>query len=76
MNYVKIIRLSGTFFAREYTHRENMREVREYTVLEQFLKGKTTVTVVIEDSDKEDIVIDPYTDKEIIRKYLGAKYIK
>lgn len=81
MNYVRIIRISGSFFAREFRKPEKARkkvqyrEVDEKTVAEQFLKGDATVEVVFEDSEREPIMLDWESDQEIIKKYLGSRFL-
>ncbi|MDD3705913.1 MAG: hypothetical protein PHC45_07620 [Clostridiaceae bacterium] len=81
MNYVRIIRISGSFFAREFTKPEKARkkvqyrEVDEKTVAEQFLKGDATVEIVFEDSDRESIKLDLESDQSLIKKYLGDRFI-
>ncbi len=82
MNYIKIIRISGSFFAREFIKKEKVRknikyrEVAEDTVLEQFSKGCSTIEVIFEDTDRESILLDAESDPEIIKKYLGTKFLK
>lgn len=81
MNYVRIIRISGSFFAREFTKPEKARkkvqyrEVDEKTVAEQFLKGDATVEIAFEDSDRESIKLDLESDQSLIKKYLGDRFI-
>lgn len=81
MNYVRIIRISGSFFAREFRKPEKARkkvqyrEVDEKTVAEQFLKGDATVEVVFEDSEREPIMLDWESDQELIKKYLGSRFL-
>lgn len=81
MNYVRIIRISGSFFAREFTKPEKARkkvqyrEVDEKTVAEQFLKGDATVEIVFEDSDRESIKLNLESDQSLIKKYLGDRFI-
>ena len=81
MNYVRIIRISGSFFAREFKKPEKARkkvqyrEVDEKTVAEQFLKGDATVEVVFEDSEREPIMLDWESDQELIKKYLGSRFL-
>lgn len=81
MNYVKIIRMSGSFFAREFKKPEKARkkvqyrEVDEKTVAEQFLKGDATVEIIFEDSEREPILLDSESDVELIKRYLGNKFI-
>jgi hypothetical protein len=81
MNYVRIIRISGSYFAREFKKPEKARkkvqyrEVDEKTVAEQFLKGDATVEVIFEDSDREPILLDWESDQELIEKYLGSRFL-
>lgn len=81
MNYVRIIRISGSFFAREFIKPEKARkkvqyrEVDEKTVADQFLKGDATVEVVFEDSEREPIKLDWESDPELIKKYLGIRFL-
>lgn len=81
MHYVKIIRMSGSFFAREFQKKEKVRknikyrEVDEKTVAQQFKDGDTTVEIYFEDSDREQIVLDAFSDRELIKKYLGDKFL-
>ena len=84
MNYVRIIRISGSFFAREFKKPEKARarkkvqyrEVDEKTVAEQFLKGDATVEVEFEDSDRESIMLDLESDPELIKTYLGSRFLE
>lgn len=82
MNYLRIIRMSGSFFAREFKKLEKTRkkaqyrEVDEKTVADQFLKGDATVEVVFEDSPREPILLDWESDEELVRKYLGTRFLK
>lgn len=81
MKYVRIIRVSGSFFAREFQKPEKARkkvqyrEVDEKTVAEQFLKGDATVEVIFEDSEREPIILDWESDPEQIKKYLGTRFL-
>ncbi len=82
MNYVRIIRMSGSIFVREFKKPEKARkkvqyrEVDEKTVAEQFLKGDATVQVEFEDSEREPIMLDWESDQELIKKYLGRSFIE
>ncbi|MHB1392962.1 MAG: hypothetical protein ACYCYE_07785 [Clostridia bacterium] len=82
MNYVRIIRMSGSIFVREFVKPEKARkkvqyrEVDEKTVAEQFLKGDATVLVEFEDSERQPIMLDLESDQELIKKYLGSKFIE
>lgn len=81
MNYVKIIRMSGSFFVREFQKKEKVkknikyREVDEKTVRQQFKDGDTTVEIYFEDLDREPIILDAFSDRELIKKYLGEKFL-
>ncbi len=81
MHYVKIIRISGSIFAREFKKKEKVRknikyrEVDEKTVIQQFKDGDTTVEIYFEDSDRESITLDAFGDRELIKMYLGDKFL-
>lgn len=81
MHYVKVIRESGSFFAREFQKKEKVRknikyrEVDEKTVAQQFKDGDTTVEIYFEDSEREPIVLDAFGDREQIKRYLGEKFL-
>jgi hypothetical protein len=81
MHYVKIIKTSGIIFAREFTKPEKARknikyrEVEEKRVIQQFKDGETTVEIYFEDSDRESIILDAFSDREMIKQYLGDKYL-
>jgi len=81
MNYIRVIRISGSFFAREFIKPEKARkkvqyrEVDEKTVAEQFLKGDASVEVIFEDSDRESIKLNLESDPSLIKKYLGDRFI-
>ncbi len=81
MKYLRIIRISGSFFAREFNKPEKARkkvqyrEVDEKTVAEQFLKGDAAVEVVFDDSDRESILLDLESDPELIKRYLGNRFL-
>lgn len=81
MHYVKIIRISGSFFAREFQKKEKARknikyrEVDEKTVIQQFKDGDTTVEIYFEDSEREPIILDAFGDRELIKRYLGDKFL-
>lgn len=78
MKYTKVIGLTGQYFAREYVkikkHKNKIREIKEATVLKAFLNGNTEIEVVLEDLDKT-VYIDYFSDAEVIRQYLGEKFI-
>lgn len=82
MKYIKVIRISGAYFAREFEKgkksrkAKKVREVDEETVAEQFLEGDAVVEVIFEDLDREPIEISKESDKELIKKYLGSKFFE
>lgn len=82
MKYVKVIRMSGSYYAREFQKKEKVRknikirEVDEKTVAEQFLKGEAAVEVIFEDSERESINIDWESDPELIKRYLGSRFLE
>lgn len=81
MKYVRVIRISGSYFAREFIKpgkarkRVQYREVDERTVAEQFLKGDAAVEVIFEDSDRESILLELESDPELIKRYLGSRFL-
>lgn len=81
MKYVRVIRISGSFYAREFKKagkarkKVQYREVDERTVAEQFLKGDAVVEVIFEDSDRESVLLEPESDQELIKRYLGSRFL-
>jgi len=81
MKYIKVIRISGGYFAREFEKSiksrkpKKVREVDEDTVAEQFLKGDAVIKIIFEDLEREPIEISKESDEEIIKKYLGPKFL-
>jgi ribonuclease HIII len=78
--YTKIFSLLvGPYFTKEYQsikhHKNKLRPVLEDTVAESFLAFDAVITVIFEETGKT-IVIDAFTDEEIIKAYLGKKFIK
>ena len=69
----------GNYYTKEFEkkkhHGNKVREVKEDTVAKFFLEGDTEILVYFQESDRE-ILITPFSDKEIIRKYLGDKFIE
>ncbi len=81
MNYVRVIRMSGSFFAREFVKKEKVRknikyrEVDEKTVAEQFKDGEASVEVIFEDMNRDSIMLNNESDPDIIKRYLGERFI-
>ncbi len=77
--YNKYIDLKGSYFTRVHKkkskHGDKLRYLREETVAKEFLKGSATVIVHIEELDS-DIELDNFSDPELIRTYLGDKFIE
>jgi len=73
--------MSGSYFAREFEKNEKskkaikIREVDEETAAEQFIYGEATIKVIFEDLDREPIELSNESDEELIRRYLGTKFL-
>ncbi|MDD2480796.1 MAG: hypothetical protein WCY24_05605 [Lutispora sp.] len=82
MKYIKVIRISGSYFAREFEKKGKsskaikIREVDEKTVAEQFLGGDATVRVIFEDLDREPIELSNESDADKIKRYLGSHFME
>ncbi len=79
MNYYnKYIDLKGSYFTRVHKkkekHGDKLRYLREETVAKQFKDGNATILIHIEEIG-EEIEIDMFSDTELIRTYLGDKFI-
>jgi hypothetical protein len=76
--YHKMISLKGDYYLKEYetikNHKNKIRYLREETVSEVFKKGEAEIVVHFEDSTKV-ITIDYFSDSELIKKYLGPKFV-
>ena len=76
--YTKIIGLTGDIYTKEFTkikhHKNKIRDISEDTVAKVFKNGNAEIKVYFEETDIE-IVIDAFSDVEIIKKYLGKKFI-
>jgi len=76
--YIRMIGLTGSFFAKKYEkkkqHKSKIREVKRDTVKKFFIEGKAEVLVVFEETDKE-LLLDKFSDKEDIKKYLGEDFL-
>lgn len=76
--YTKAIGITGSHYTNEFEkikhHGNKIREVREETVAKMFKEGKCEVLVVFEETHKE-ILLDNFSDQDLIKKYLGKKFI-
>ena len=76
--YYKIIGLTGSYYTNEFKkikhHKNKIREVKESTVANFFKSGKTGVIVILEENEKE-IVLDFFSNQELISKYLGKSFL-
>lgn len=76
--YYKIIGLTGEHYANEFEkikhHKTKTREVKESTVVKFFKEGKAGVKVIFEETGKE-YVLDYFSDRELIIKYLGKVFL-
>lgn len=82
MKYIKVMRISGSYYAREFEKSEKSskaikkREVDERTVAEQFLKGDATVKIIFEDNDREPFDLSCESDEDKIKRYLGPRFLE
>lgn len=76
--YTKSIGYTGSHYTVEFEkikhHASKVREVREDTVAKAFREGKAEVYVIFEETGK-DYLLDNFSDQDLIRKYLGTKFI-
>ncbi|MBI9012352.1 MAG: hypothetical protein JEZ08_09015 [Clostridiales bacterium] len=76
--YTKVIGISGSIYTVEFEkirhHDNKVREVREDTVIKPFKAGKAEVMVIFEETQKQ-MLLDNFSDEELIRKYLGKKFL-
>ncbi|BEP28107.1 hypothetical protein [Helicovermis profundi] len=76
--YTKIIGVKGFYFIKEFYkikhHKNKIRELSEDTVAKFFKKGDCEIEVYFEETDKT-ILIDDFSSKEDIKKYLGKKFL-
>lgn len=77
--YTKVIGLTGSMYVKEFEkikhHKNKIRELNEETVAKVFKEGDTEITVYFEETDTE-IIIDDFSDLELVKKYLGKKFLK
>lgn len=80
LNYIRVIAIYGSYFAREFEGKKKgsnqYRVVDVKTVLKSFLEGEATVTVKFDGERKDEIKLDIESDPELIKKYLGEKFVK
>lgn len=76
--YTKVIGLTGSMYVKEFEkikhHKNKIREINEDTVIKQFKEGNTEICVYFEETDTE-IFIDDFSEPELIKKYLGKKFL-
>ncbi len=76
--YNKYIDLKGSYFTRVHKkkskHKDKLRYLREETVAKEFLKGQATIIVHIDELESS-IELDMFSEPELIRTYLGEKFI-
>ena len=76
--YKKIIGVTGAIYTTEFEkikhHSNKIREVREDTVIKVFKQGDASVQVIFEETGKE-MLLDFFSDKELIKKFLGKKFL-
>lgn len=79
-NYTKVFSLlNGVYFTKAYetikNHKNKIRPIQEETVAKVFKEDDAVITCIFEETGKT-IVIDMHTDPEIIKTYLGKKFLK
>lgn len=76
--YHKIFSLKDSYFLKEYEtikhHKNKIRYLREETVAAAFKAGDVQIIVHFEESGRV-IEIDDFSDREVIKKYLGPKFL-
>jgi hypothetical protein len=76
--YIKVIGLTGSFFAKEFVkkkhHKNKIREIKEETVAKLFSQGEAEILIYFQENNRE-ILITPDSDPEEIKKYLGNGFL-
>ncbi|MBF4695699.1 hypothetical protein [Fusibacter ferrireducens] len=76
--YTKVIGLTGAIYTKEFQkikhHKNKIREVNEDTVIKAFKGGDTEILVFFEETG-EEIIVDDFSDQELVKKYLGKKFL-
>lgn len=78
--YTKVFSMiDGQYFTKEYqkikNHKNKTRPIQEDTIAKNFKEDDAEITCVFEETGKT-IVIDMFTDEEIVKTYLGKKFLK
>lgn len=76
--YTKTIGITGTQYTTEFEkikhHMNKVREVREDTVIKVFKQGKAEVLVIFEETGKT-MLLDDFSDPDLIKRFLGKKFL-
>jgi len=76
--YKRTIGITGCIYTREFEkikhHKNKVRDISEPTVIKQFKAGNAQVNVYFEETG-EMLTITPDTDPDVIKKYLGKKFL-
>lgn len=80
LNYIRVIAIYGGYFAREFEGKKKggnqYRVVDAETIIKPFFDGEATVTVKFEGERKDEVIkLDWESDPDLIKKYLGEKFI-
>jgi len=79
LNYIRVIGIYGSYFAREFEGKKKgsnqYRVVDAKTIMKSFFEGEATVTVKFDGDRKDEIKLDNESDPDLIKKYLGEKFL-
>ena len=81
LNYIRVIGNYGSYFAREFEGKKKggnqYRVVDAETITKPFFEGEATVTVKFDGDRKDEVILlDSESDPDLIKKYLGEKFIE
>lgn len=76
--YHKYIDFKGNYYTRTQVkikhHKDKIRYVQENTIIKKFKEHKAAIYVHLEDRE-EAIYIDSFSDRDLISRYLGEKFL-
>jgi len=78
VQYHKIFTLKDSYFLKEYEtikhHKNKIRFLREETVAQAFKAGNVQIILHFEETGRI-IELDDFSDVDLIKKYLGPKFL-